>query len=53
MTEKKQSVIIAPHPDDELIGCFEILDDPNQKITIIYGADMPVSVRCLIAVGCS
>lgn len=45
MTEKKHSVIIAPHPDDELIGCFEILDDPNQSITIIYGADATAARR--------
>ena len=45
MTEKKHSVIIAPHPDDELIGCFEILDDPKQNITIIYGADASAERR--------
>lgn len=45
MTEKKHSLIIAPHPDDELIGCFEILNDPNQSITIIYGADATAARR--------
>lgn len=28
-------VIVAPHPDDEIIGCFEILKEPK-TITIIY-----------------
>lgn len=29
-------VIIAPHPDDELIGCFEIINKEENKIIIIY-----------------
>lgn len=32
--EKKINVIIAPHCDDELIGCFEIME--NYPTTIIY-----------------
>ncbi|MFW9877020.1 MAG: hypothetical protein ACFFG0_28345 [Candidatus Thorarchaeota archaeon] len=39
MSDEKNSIIIAPHPDDEIIGCFEILNKQNQSITIIYGAD--------------
>jgi hypothetical protein len=35
------SLIIAPHPDDEIIGCFEILNDPKQKVTIIYDGETP------------
>jgi len=31
-------VIIAPHPDDEIIGCFEILK--KHKTIIIYSADI-------------
>ena len=31
---KKEIVIIAPHPDDEIIGCFEILKE--HKAIIIY-----------------
>lgn len=31
----KDIVIVAPHPDDELIGCFEILNQSRSSI-IIY-----------------
>jgi len=30
-------VIISPHGDDEIIGCFEILNDLKNRIEIIYG----------------
>ena len=30
------TVIVAPHPDDEIIGCFSILDNPDIKPLIIY-----------------
>ena len=36
--KEKSYVIIAPHPDDEIIGCFEILNDLNKSITIIYNS---------------
>jgi hypothetical protein len=32
------NIIIAPHPDDELIGCFEVLQKKEPSI-IIYGGD--------------
>jgi len=35
MSVEKQSIIIAPHPDDEIIGTFEILNNQTKKI-IIY-----------------
>jgi len=35
MSIEKQSIIIAPHPDDEIIGTFEILNNETKKI-IIY-----------------
>jgi hypothetical protein len=38
-------IIIAPHPDDELIGTFEILNDSKNKVTIIYDGDTEASRR--------
>lgn len=35
----KAVVIVAPHPDDEIIGCFEIVS--NFKTMIIYDAETP------------
>lgn len=35
-----ETIIIAPHPDDEIIGCFEILCDMKKSITIIYSAEI-------------
>ncbi len=32
----KNIIIIAPHPDDELIGCFEVVS--NYKTLILYDA---------------
>jgi len=39
MSEKfiKSSVIIAPHPDDEIIGTYEELSNKDNHIVIIYG----------------
>ena len=38
MSENKTHVIISPHPDDECIGCYEILLN-KKKIIIIYTED--------------
>lgn len=38
------TVIIAPHPDDEIIGCFEVLKK-EKSIIIIYHADTPQKRR--------
>lgn len=32
-------VIIAPHPDDEIIGVYEELKNKENRITIIYGSE--------------
>lgn len=32
-------IIIAPHPDDEIIGVYEVLENSDNGITIIYGSD--------------
>ena len=43
MSEDRNIVIIAPHFDDELIGCFDIISTcPN--ISIVYG-DTPDPIR--------
>lgn len=33
-------VIIAPHPDDEIIGVYEELKNDENRITIIYGGEV-------------
>lgn len=42
---KKEIIIVAPHPDDEIIGCFEILTDPNINPVILYSGDTPANRR--------
>jgi hypothetical protein len=37
--KKMEVIIIAPHFDDELIGCYEILTNPIIKPIIIYMQD--------------
>jgi hypothetical protein len=43
MSESKESVnsvvIAAPHPDDEIIGCFEELINPENHLIIIYSGE--------------
>tara|TARA_B100000963_G_C22640807_1_gene680402 strand:- start:9397 stop:10278 length:882 start_codon:yes stop_codon:yes gene_type:complete len=34
--QKKNIVIIAPHPDDEVLGAFGLLSSLKSKITVIY-----------------
>jgi len=41
--KKKEIVIVAPHPDDEIIGCWEILK--NEKPIIIYSGNTPLERR--------
>lgn len=36
---EKTIVIVAPHPDDEIIGCFEVVS--NYKTMILYDANTP------------
>ena len=37
---EQNMVVIAPHPDDEIIGCFQMLDE-NRVVSIIYGTENP------------
>jgi hypothetical protein len=38
-----ESIIVAPHPDDEIIGCYQILT--TTKPLIIYDGDTPPERR--------
>lgn len=45
MGEKnKDTVIVAPHPDDEIIGCYEILTSVSRPI-VIYSGDTDADRR--------
>ncbi len=37
--EEKISVLIAPHPDDEIIGLYTILKNTENKIIIVYDGE--------------
>jgi len=41
----KDIVIVAPHPDDEIIGCYEVLTKKDVKPIIIYSGDIDASRR--------
>jgi hypothetical protein len=48
MSEKNSlanTVIIAPHPDDEIIGCFEQVRNPFSNLIIIYSGDTDADRR--------
>jgi hypothetical protein len=49
MPEEKKTVvstvIIAPHPDDEIIGCFEQIKNPLSHLVIIYSGDTDADRR--------
>jgi len=36
----KHHFIIAPHPDDEIIGCYEIINNPANSIAIMYPGEV-------------
>jgi len=35
-----ETIIVAPHPDDEIIGCFELLNDNSISPIVIYTSDV-------------
>ena len=37
--------IIAPHCDDEIIGCFEIINDISNNVIVMYSGDVEQSRR--------
>jgi hypothetical protein len=50
MTEMSKSlstnfIIVAPHPDDEIIGAYEVLNEANNKITVFYSSDTNLKRR--------
>ena len=40
---KREVIIVSPHPDDEIIGCYEVLQ--KEKPIIIYSGDTPQKRR--------
>jgi hypothetical protein len=40
---EKITIVVAPHPDDEIIGCYEILK--NEEPFIIYSPSVPAKRR--------
>lgn len=36
----KETVIIAPHADDEIIGCFSVINDPDIRAHILFTEDI-------------
>ena len=41
----KDIVIVAPHPDDEIIGCYEVLTKKDSNPIIIYSGDIDADRR--------
>lgn len=44
MSEKRNTVIVAPHVDDECIGCYGIISDESKLVHIVYG-ESPGMIR--------
>ena len=36
----QQAVIIAPHPDDELIGCFSLLENKQVSMVVYFDSEL-------------
>ena len=35
-----QHFIVSPHPDDEVIGCYEVINNPKNSVSVMYTADV-------------
>lgn len=42
---KHQHFIIAPHPDDEVIGCYEIINNKENSVVVMYSGDVDAKRR--------
>jgi hypothetical protein len=45
MSEGLQTIVVAVHPDDEIIGAFKYLSDPTKSITVIYSGNTDLARR--------
>jgi len=45
MLHEAHQIILAPHPDDEIIGCYDVVRKPGPVTTIILGRDMGVRIE--------
>lgn len=43
--EQLKNVIVSCHPDDEIIGCFEVIDNPENKPILLYMGNPPQERR--------
>jgi hypothetical protein len=39
MKNRRNHIIVTPHPDDEIIGCFDILNNSKNNVIIVYVDD--------------
>ena len=44
---RRDTIIVAPHPDDEIIGCYEILTTVKKPI-VIYSGDIDAGRREIV-----